>query len=278
MLKRILVGLNGSQSSRAATAVAIAVAEHHRSSLIGLGIIDAPHLTAPEAVPLGAGAFKLERDLALVAAADQRISELLTDFEQQCAAVHVSCSTLKLSGDPEKLLVREAQGGDLLVLGKKSIPDGPGRVASHVLEQTLRNATRPVICVSPSDAGDWNNAPVIVAYDGSPQSAKALQLFQALGLSRGRDIHLLMIANELADRRPMELAAYYLRAHGVRVHIEKKTSGSAADEVILTEAKRLQAGLIVMGAYGESPIKELFFGSVTRAVLRDSSSTLFLYH
>jgi len=278
MLKRILVGLNGSQYSRAAAEAAIALAEHHHSTIVGLGVVDVPHLTAPEAVPLGAGAFKVERDVALVQAADEKISQLLADFEQQCTKADVSCRTVKLSGDPEKLLVRQAQGVDLLVMGKKSIPEGPGRVASHVLRQTLRYATRPVLCVCQSDARNWNNAPVLVAYDGSPQAAKTLQIFQAIGLGRGRDIHLLMVTGNSADQHTVELAADYLKVYDHRVHVHFKPSGLPPGEVIPAEAKRLQAGLIVMGAYGESPIKELFFGSVTRAVLKDSKLPLFLYH
>lgn len=278
MLKRLLVGLNGSQYSRAAAEAAIALAEHHHSSIVVLGVVDVPHLTAPEAVPLGAGAFKVERDVALVEAADRKISSLLTDYQQHCAAANVACRTLKLSGDPEKLLVREAQGVDLLVMGKKSIPEGPGRVASHVLRETLRHATRPVLCVCQSDARNWNNAPVLVAYDGSPQAAKALQIFHAVGLSGGRDVHLLIVTSDSEDQHTVELAADYLQSYDHRVHVHFKSSGLPAGEVILAEAKRLQAGLIVMGAYGESPIKELFFGSVTRAVLKDSKLPLFLYH
>lgn len=278
MLKRIVVGLNGSQYSRAAAEAAIALAEQHHSSIVGLGVVDVPHLTGPEAVPLGAGAFKVERDVALVEAADRKISSLLTDFEQHCAAANVSCSTLKLFGDPEKLLVREAQGADLLVMGKKSIPEGPGRVASHVLRETLRHATRPVLCVCQSDARNWNSAPVLVAYDGSPQAAKALQIFHAVGLGRGRDIHLLMVSSDSEDRHTVELAADYLSAYEHRVHVDFKPSGLPAGEVILAEARALHAGLIVMGAHGQSPIKELFFGSVTRTVLMDSTLPLFLYH
>jgi nucleotide-binding universal stress UspA family protein len=278
MLKRILVGLNGSQYSRAAAEAAIALAEEHHASIVGLGVVDVPHLTAPEAVPLGAGAFKVERDVALVDAADRKISSLLKDFEQQCTAANVSCRALKLSGDPEKLLVREAQGVDLLVMGQKSIAEGPGRVASHVLRETLRHATRPVLSVCQSNARNWNHASVLVAYDGSPQAAKALQIFHAVGLGRGRDIHLLMVTGNSEDKRTVELAADYLRAYNYQAHIHLKPSGLPAGEVILAEAKRLQAGLIVMGAYGESPIKELFFGSVTRAVLKDSKRPLFLYH
>jgi nucleotide-binding universal stress UspA family protein len=185
---------------------------------------------------------------------------------------------VKLSGDPEELLVREAQAVDLLVIGRKSIPEGPGRSASHVLRQTLRHAPRPVLCVRQSDGSSWENAPVLVAYDGSPQAAKTLQIFNAVGLGRGRDIHMLMVTSDSEDQHALELGADYLKAYDFQVHLDFKTWGLPAGEIIVAEAKRLQAGLIVMGAYGQTPIKELFFGSVTRTVLKDSKLPLFLYH
>jgi nucleotide-binding universal stress UspA family protein len=60
------------------------------------------------------------------------------------------------------------------------------------------------------------------------------------------------------------------------VHFE--LSSTVPDRIILDQARRLEVGLIVMGSYGEPPFKELFFGSVTGAVLRGAPLPLFLYH
>jgi len=278
MLKRILVGLNGSQYSRAAAETAAELARHHGASVVGIGIVDVPHLTSPEAVPLGAGIYKSERDSALVKAADKKISNLLTAFERRCRDLEITCSTIKLCGDPEKLLAREAQGADLLVMGKKSKHEEPGTVASNVLRQTLRYATRPVLCVCERDNSLKNTAPVLVAYDGSPQAAKALQMFHAIELSSSRDLHLLMVTHDSEDQRTLILAAEYLKLYGQPVQIHFKPSGLSASSVILAEAKRLHVGMIVMGAYGQSPIKEMVFGSVTAGVLKGSILPLFLYH
>ena len=118
---------------------------------------------------------------------------------------------------------------------------------------------------------------MLVAYDGSPQAARTLQIFQAIGLGRGRNIHLLMATSYSEDQHTVELAAEYLKAYDYRVHVHFQPSSLSADEIILAEARR-HAGLIVMGAYGLSPIKEFIFGSVTSAVLKDSKLPVFLYH
>ena len=43
-------------------------------------------------------------------------------------------------------------------------------------------------------------------------------------------------------------------------------------------ARRLKAGLLVMGAYGQPVLREFFLGSVTRTILEESPVPLFLYH
>jgi nucleotide-binding universal stress UspA family protein len=48
--------------------------------------------------------------------------------------------------------------------------------------------------------------------------------------------------------------------------------------VIVREAQRLGAGVIVLGAFGQPAIKEFFFGSVTNSVLEASTVPLFLFH
>ena len=38
------------------------------------------------------------------------------------------------------------------------------------------------------------------------------------------------------------------------------------------------AGLLVMGAHGQSMLREFFLGSMTRTVLKESSIPVFCYH
>jgi nucleotide-binding universal stress UspA family protein len=42
--------------------------------------------------------------------------------------------------------------------------------------------------------------------------------------------------------------------------------------------QQVDASLLVMGAYGRSPLRECFGHSVTRTLLRESPVPLFLYH
>jgi nucleotide-binding universal stress UspA family protein len=60
-----------------------------------------------------------------------------------------------------------------------------------------------------------------------------------------------------------------------------KLSSNGRDpvEVLLATAERnLQAGLLVMGAYGHSRAREFIFGGFTRTVLHDAPLPVLLSH
>jgi nucleotide-binding universal stress UspA family protein len=275
MLKTMLVGLNGTSYSNTAVEVALAWAQRHQSKLLGLGIVDTPHLVAAEAVPVGGGAFKVERDEIVLKNEEQRLGEVLAKFAEKASAAGVAHHTWQLQGDPAEILVREAQRADLLVMGRSFVPYEFGQSPTNVLQEVLRNTSRPVLC-APAPAEE--NAAALIAYDGSAPVAKALQMFENLGLAAGRLVHLLTIARDNRDRYPAELAADYLKSRGHEVQMHIETSHAAPATIILGEAQRLHAGVIVMGAFGQSRIREFFFGSLTKTVLQDSKVPLFLYH
>jgi nucleotide-binding universal stress UspA family protein len=247
-------------------------AKRYGASLIGIGVVDLPELVPPESVPLGAGPFKRERDEALLSSANEMFDQALNDFSRLCAVKAVASRTLKLEGDPAKLLAAESQRVELVIVGKKQFPEGEWETSSHTLRSILQNAPRPVLCVPESPVeGDK----VLIAYDGSLQSAKTLQLFLASGLANERTLHLVTVADDgqiLAER-----AIDFLRAHGrnVQTHIEE---GNHAAERILQVAQALSAGIIVMGAYGKPRVREFLFGSVTQSILHHTKVPLFLYH
>jgi nucleotide-binding universal stress UspA family protein len=49
-------------------------------------------------------------------------------------------------------------------------------------------------------------------------------------------------------------------------------------EALVELATKLGAGLVVMGAFARSRIKEMFSGSLTRALVADSPRPLYLQH
>ena len=275
MLRRLIVGITGSAFSRNAVQTAMAYAKRHEAELVGVSVIDIARLTSAEPVPMGASAFKAHRDEKLIEDARRESDRLLSEFTAECAAQQIKGSAMQHKGEPAEVLAREAQRGDLLVLGRKGLPD-EGSGSSNAIERLVRLAGRPILTV-PAE-GVPEGRPVLVAYDGSREAATALQAFQLLGLAAGRPIHVLHVAHENADHSPAELAADYLRLHGHEAFTHHEVSRNRVSDVIVEEASRLKAGVIVMGTCGRPRITEAIFGSVTRAVLPQSGTALFLHH
>jgi nucleotide-binding universal stress UspA family protein len=275
MLKSVLVGINESEFSRAAVEVALDWASRHQASLVGLAVVDVPHLLAPQPVPLGAGAYKVDRDEIVLKNARETVERLVAEFSTRCTAANVPFRTLSQDGDPAEVLSREAQRADLLVVGRKAPSHEFGQSPSPVLDHLLRHISRPVLCVP---AQCRAGTPVLVAYDGSCPAAKSLQAFQAIGLASRREIHVLNLPRESHDRHEAELAVEYLQLHGHEAKLHVETSSASPADVILAAAERLGAGVIVMGSFGRGKLQELFFGSTTKALLAKSTVPLFLYH
>jgi nucleotide-binding universal stress UspA family protein len=277
MLRTILIGLDGSAYSTRAVELGLRWARQADALLVGLGVIDEPTIRRPEPVPLGAGAFKQHRDDRRVAEARRQAEQFLEQFALRCAEAKVACKVLEDVGLPHEQIVREAQRYDLILLGRQTYFHFETQVgADDTLSRVLRNSPRPVVTV-PERLPEGRS--MLVAYDGSLQAAHALYAFQASGLAGAEEVHVVSVA---ADRREAaghaERAADFLRSHDVRARAQPVATGDEPSVVLREQAARVDASLVVLGAYGKPTWREFFLGSVTRALLRDASVPLFLYH
>ncbi len=90
--------------------------------------------------------------------------------------------------------------------------------------------------------------PAFIGYEPGPQSVRD-QVAHSVAENRRR-------AHAIRD----ELVQQELDAHSITVQ-------GPTGEKILSEAKRLEAGIIVMGSHGHSAMHDLLAGSVTKQVL-----------
>jgi nucleotide-binding universal stress UspA family protein len=268
MLRSILVALDESPWSEAATSLALEWAARFGARLVGLGIVDTHSIMGPEFVSVGATEFKRRRDEARIADANKRVAGVLDRFRSRCAEAGIQASTLKDSGDSAESILRQAHRCDLILLGRETYfhfetQDEP----DETLGQVLRRSPRPTVVV-PRESPTGNG--VIVAYGGGREVARTLQTFQLLGLAGGEMTHLISIQrDEHKNDGFVQLAAEFLKSHGARhqLHIVETKLGPA--QALLEQVRSLQPRLLVMGAHGHHPVRNLFATSVTRAVLRD---------
>jgi nucleotide-binding universal stress UspA family protein len=267
VLRSLLVALDGSPYSETAATLACEWAIRFGARLLGLGVLDEPSIDRGEPVPMGAYAFKKHRDEARLADAHRRVLEFLTAFQARCAAVGVTSTVLEGIGDPTGRILREAQRCDAVILGREThfhfeTQDRP----DSTLVEVIRACARPVVVVPrevPMGRG------VMVAYSGGRESARTLQTFQLLGLAGGEDIDVVSVHPDRVEAAAAAgLAGDFLTAHGAPHRLHAIVSEAAPADVLLDEVLRRTPRLLVMGAHGHHPLRNLFATSVTRAVLR----------
>ena len=277
MLRTLLIGLDGSTDSETAAELALRWAKAQDAMLVGLGIVDEPTIRGGEAVPLGAGVFKRERDDALMADARHKVEQALQRFSLRCSQEGVACKLLEDVGLPHEQIVLEAQRYDLIILGRRTHFHFETQVqADDTLTRVLKASPRPVVVGADELPASRT---VVIAYDGSLQAARTLQAFQSLALHAGHDLFVVGVHEDhVTAAKCVDRAVEYLGFHGIKAKPHAVGTTYSPSEVILNEVRRLSAGLVVMGAYGQPKLKEFLFGSVTRYLLRDCPAPLFLYH
>ena len=275
MFRSALVALDGSAYSETAADLAIDWASRYGARLLGLGILDAPTIQRAEPVPLGAGAYKKARDQVRLADAHRRVEDLLSAFHARGRAAGVAVEVLEDIGDPAVRILREAQRCDVVILGREThfhfeTQDGP----DGTLVQVLRGSPRPVVVVPRSIPPGQG---VLLAYGGGREAARTLQTFQLLGLAAGEAIEVVTIHRDGAEAEALvNLAGEYLTAQGAAHRLHPIVSATPPADVLLEQVRRARPRLLVMGAQGHHPLRDLFGASVTRAVMRACPVPVFI--
>jgi nucleotide-binding universal stress UspA family protein len=268
MLRGILVGLDSSAFSDAALTLGVQWAKAANAILPGLN---------SAASAAGSGYFKLVGDDKKLAEDKAAADQLLDAFSIRCTTAGVTGKRLQEVGDPASSILAQAQRYDLIMLGQEThFKAMPGGSPCDTLDKVLHSPPRPVV-VTPASLGDGKTA--VIGFDGSLQASRTLAAYVSTGLATMYENVVVTIATEFEEAtRTAERAIDYLALHGVPVKPRPVETRLDPASILLDHAKQLQAGLVVMGAFGHSPLREFFFGSTTRGVLRDSNVPVMLYH
>ncbi|MDH3716961.1 MAG: universal stress protein [Planctomycetota bacterium] len=275
MLKTILLGLDGSEYCEACVNLGIRWARQFDCMLVALGIVDEPSIR-------GDATWEGRRVTAvfdhLVDDARHRIEHVLEKFALRCSEEQVSFKLLEDVGYPDAQIFRESERYDLIMLGTQTYfhADTQSRPCK-TLESVLRNAPRPVTAV-PKSANDGDG--ILVAYDGSLQAARTLQAFVSSGLPALGDVQVLYVGSEksVAAAKVVDRAIEFLDFHDIKARPLKIVTLDPPGKVLVETAAQQNARLLVMGAFGQSKIREFFVGSATCTVLQATQVPVFLYH
>lgn len=177
-------------------------------------------------------------------------------------------------------LMEYAALADLVVLGAEAPREG--RPGPSPLVGTMAIHGRAPLLVMPKQSRRFSvEAPAVVAWNGSPESCRALRTAVPL-LARSKKVWLVQVAaaeQQDGSDQPSLSGAEYLSRHGIDcelIDLPMRPEGVAA--TLEHEALARDAGYIVMGAYGHSRMMEILFGGVTRKSLANPALPLLIAH
>ncbi|HMN76693.1 MAG TPA: universal stress protein [Burkholderiaceae bacterium] len=275
MIQTIVLHLDGSANSATRTELAIAIAREHGSHLIGV----AP--TGEVAAPIEFGASLVDPGY-LIATRQylRKCAQLLCEaFDAQVAAAALGSHESRVveSGHAAGVLAL-ARAADLTVIGQLEPGAAADRLERDLPEQVVLGCGRPVLVVPYAGRHRVPGRQVLAAWNDSRESAHAFTAALPL-LRRAHGITVMTQREAPARPLPTQDLAAWLRRHGVaNVRFADEVAPIGVGDLLLSRAADLDADLIVMGAWGQSRLKEWALGGATRSLLQQMTVPVLMAH
>jgi nucleotide-binding universal stress UspA family protein len=272
-IRRVLLGLGGTEYTPVAIRRAIELAQHHEAEITGVTIVDESRLCEVGPVPVGgAQAARALREHRMEVSR-QSVQDALKLFQESCERQQVAFRTHQETGESFSLMTDLARYHDVMIFGLRSIFDyGLDLDPQDTLARLVRAGVRPLIAVS------REYRPIrrtLLAYSGSPESAKTIKRFVQSQLWPDVKLRLLTCARSTGDAAALlaEMSAY-CRAHGYEAEIE--ASRASPKTRILAAARDWDADLVVLGNGARNLWLNRVLGSTALHVIQNADRPLYL--
>lgn len=205
----------------------------------------------------------------------------LRRFAQVVSAQGVPGSEQRVIDDDACGLALHARYADLIVVGQPDDALPAHGSSSDLPGYLLRESGRPIMVVPRHPAPASHREPAVLAWDGSNEAIRAIVGAMPL-LRAARSVSVVQLAGgsarPRADGASCRDMVRYLRRHEIGAHALYRSTDGDIGTALLSIASDKQAGLLVMGGYGQSPLREALLGGVTAAVLRSMHLPVMLAH
>lgn len=164
-----------------------------------------------------------------------------------------------------------ARYADFSILGPVLLKDHV--LARRVLDGLLFASPVPVLLVPEGAKPDLSPKTVIVAWNAGLEASSALHKAKEIVLGAD-ELRIVLVdpdaTQSAAGEEPGADVAAYLARHGVRATVDVLASGGREPgDMLQQHARDCGAGLIVMGAYGHSRLRERVFGGTTQWMIEN---------
>ena len=273
MIKRILVGIGGTEYTDVAIERALEIAKIHDAVVTGVTIVDMKRLQRVGPVPLGGAAYADKLRKKRTDITKERIDRAMARCEDGCRKSGIACRIGQETGDPFELMISHSRYNDLTIFGLRSLFDyGFTPEPRDALIRLVSQGVRPIIAVSPEYREIHK---VLVAYNGSMESAKAMRRYVQLRPWVDASLRIVYFGDE--DGKALELmedASEYCRAHGLTA--ETDVVAGPAKNGLITYARENDFDLIVMGNSSRSILMRQIVGDTVLNTIQQADRPLFL--
>ncbi len=150
------------------------------------------------------------------------------------------------------------------------------------LGEAVLGCQLPCLILPPRWSREISFERVVIGCNGSLESIRAIHA--ALPFLRMAK-HVTLIDGDVRGSRDADGClphfdpfVYLLRHHITAKPQYIRASSDLAGDILLKEARNAQIDLLVMGAYGQSPMRERVFGGATRRVLEEADIPVLMQH
>jgi len=288
-IKTILVPVSGSETDRVVFAAAWAIAKPLQAHLeflhLRLKLEEAATRSPHVGISQGPTMRHALGDLALEQA---NLSASAGNYVRQFCLEHgiafhdtprsaggSSAGCLEETGTAAGRLLFHARHNDLTVLGRAQHADC---MPKTLIEELLVDSGHPLLIVPRSVLHPLLGT-VVVGWKDSAASARALAAALPL-LQLARRV---VIVNVAEDNSPgleaLRSVRQQLAWHEVTAEAVRLGDGIASAETLLPKVVAdFKAGLLVIGGFGHSRMRETVFGGVTRSLVKHADFPLFVAH
>jgi len=273
MFKRAIVGFDGSKSSYVAANYAFDLGKALNIPVIGIYVIDKRLLDETLLEDL-AGilgfTFYLGISQKVKEALEKKADVLFEEFAQLGRQKGAKVSLVQVEGIPYQEIANEADEDDIIFIGYKGSEIVKGILIGSTAERVVRRAPCPVF-VARDEYKPVKR--VGVAFDGAEISKKALKV--GAQLAKAYKAYMEVIFVEPSNNFPEELVDKIKEEadsilNSLNVDYTFTLLKGFAEEKLVEYQEHGNVDLLVMGAFGMRPVKEILLGSVAYYVMHNA--------
>ncbi|MBI4680543.1 MAG: universal stress protein [Nitrospirae bacterium] len=271
--RKILVAIDGSESSKNALKQAIKLANDEKC-----------WITVVSVVPPYEGDLELVGVKNIRAAIRKPCEDALSQAEKIAETEGRSIKTVCEEGEPHERIVdlADAENCDLIIMGRRGLRRLERVLVGSVTARVIGYTHKDVLIVPRDTTIDWQR--ILIASDGSKYSKTATEKAIDFAKSYGGELKVISVVDvppEFYAESPKTVDEMIKKAKGCVEDVKKQAEAEGVKaeqfiregesyQVITNIAREQNVGTIVMGSHGRTGLKRLLMGSVTEKVIGHS--------